>query len=293
MNPLEEFRLKIIQDLHDIASWRNPYPEIKRRLNEFLGPNPSGSRIFEIGSNLSQIISNPDIRRGNAAGNEGQGQLAAAGKLWEAAHVWYLNLVFSGTSVIAVMNKKKFLPRRIKDAITVTVNASSCNSESDIVVFNVPETQTISPNIESINNKIYNNANVVDLTILQTKTNWNDNSQIPLLWDMIYGGAGSERVRLGCEGIAPNAFRSFRYAFSTLPSGRKDDYTSDAIKVRRVIHLSGGNYWGKPTRNRVASAISEFFDRNYQRHFNNIPIQEHIERNLSNPELNLIEKFIP
>ena len=114
-----------------------------------------------------------------------------------------------------------------------------------------------------------------------------------MLWDMIYSGESSDRVRIGSNGIAPNSFNNFKYAFSTMPSGGKDEHFSDRLHVKRVIHLSGGNYWGQPTRNGVAMAISEFFDRNYQRHFNNIPIQEHIENNLADDQLNLIENFIP
>ena len=41
-------------------------------------------------------------------------------------------------------------------------------------------------NIEKINDFITFNFDKIEINVIQCKTNWNDNAQIPMLWDMIY-----------------------------------------------------------------------------------------------------------
>ena len=51
----------------------------------------------------------------------------------------YLNLIFWDTPVLAVKTKKDFVPKCIMDSLTVNISSNSTNSESDIVIFDIPE----------------------------------------------------------------------------------------------------------------------------------------------------------
>ena len=90
---------------------------------------------------------------------------------------------FWGTPVVAVNLNKNFVPKCISDCLTVrfVIANNQTNTESDVLVFSEPEHQLLRLvfNRELLGNHINTRLNVTDLIVLQCKTNWNDNSQIP------------------------------------------------------------------------------------------------------------------
>jgi hypothetical protein len=107
--------------------------------------------------------------------------------------------------------------------------------------------------------------NEISIGILQTKTPGNDNAQIPMLWDMVYSAKGFGRnVSVGSKGRSIESFASFTYSFVTVPSQKDVDknYKVTSTAVNRVRNISGGNYWGLPTKNGVADSLNEFIGRN-------------------------------
>ena len=59
-----------------------------------------------------------------------------------------------------------------------------------------------------------------EIGIIQCKTNWNDNAQVPMLWDMIYsaGGFRGRNITIGRNGYNIQNAQSFTYSFVTVPS---------------------------------------------------------------------------
>jgi hypothetical protein len=202
---------------------------------------------------------------------------------------WYLNLVFWGTPVVAARRKKRFIPKTILNALSVTIGNNTTNSESDIIVFNVPNVGLLPDiGINETDDLISTYTTNVFLSVVQCKTNWNDNSQIPMLWDLIYNMKGGNRipnVSVGIEGMSPQSFKEFSYAFATIPTQTKE-IKPNSVTVQRVKNLTGGNYWGKESEANIASSISEFFGRNFSQFFEG-GVQSHIARQLNSNELYL------
>jgi hypothetical protein len=122
----------------------------------------------------------------------------------------------------------------------------------------------------------------LEIGVIQCKTNWNDNAQIPMLWDMIYSANGfsGRNITIGREGFNIHAASNFTYSFVTVPSNKKANYNSNSVAVKRVTNLSGGNYWGKPTEQHVARSLKEIFTNNFQEGYKD-NIRADIRNNLS------------
>jgi hypothetical protein len=118
--------------------------------------------------------------------------------------------------------------------------------------------------------------------IIQCKTNWNDNAQIPMLWDMIYsaGGFRGRNITIGRNNFSIQSLKQFSYSFVTVPSNHRGVYNQNSVCVKRVTNLSGGNYWGKPTVPYVAKSLKEIFVSNYITGFNS-NIRHNLKNNIS------------
>lgn len=194
---------------------------------------------------------------------------------------WYINLCTAQSRVVAI-KKTSSLPSPVKDAITVNYQNYACSSESDITILVFPD----DPRFTEENRDLYTNRGSIkkgaldelvgdtftrfEVGIIQCKTNWNDNAQIPMLWDMIYtaGRFPGRQISVGINNYSIQHLGVFTYAFATVPTNRLDLYKVDSLCVERVKNLSGGNYWGYPSRNGVARNIKEVF-QNYADGYNN------------------------
>jgi hypothetical protein len=283
---VDQFRLRILSRAAKLKSFRNKWELREAILDRHIPNSAHGQAVFDLGNHLSDVFRIP------GSSGRSQGNVAGGGNAWECLVEWYLNLCFWGTPVLASRRNRDQIPQTVLNALKVTIANNSTNSESDIVVFSVPHAEGLgSLSLDDIDELISSYPLETDVTVVQCKTNWNDNAQIPMLWDLIYNSMGGYRVpnvSVGVGGVSPLSFGNFSYAFVTVPTV-KTSFRSGTTAVLRVVNLSGGNYWGKPSVSGVATSLNEFFGRNFARHFNG-SVVAHVSKVLSdNP--NLLSKF--
>ncbi len=250
------------------------------KIDQIIGLGDIDARkVLDIGDHLRDIFfcGGANASRGDANSNS---TVSRAGNAWEALVVWYLNLCLIGTRFVAIKKKKKLLPTAISDAITVQYGSFPSNSESDVIVIGYPEHPAFdelgrlawptSTYPAEQNDILERNLHKVFVGVIQTKTNWNENAQVPMLWDMIYrfaldrsGNAPSE-ITVGQNGVSIRDLKRFTYAFATAPT-QKDlakTFKTTSTTVCRVRSLSGGNYWGEQSKSGVAKSLKEYFNTN-------------------------------
>lgn len=205
-----------------------------------------------------------------------QSSVAKAGSAWQVLVTYYLNLCYAGTNAIAVSGS--FVPSALKAALKVTYQnntAAKLNADIDAVVVSAPELRQISPQkntekarVKAFHDYIDAHFTETSVVLLQTKTNWNDNAQVPMLWNFIYGLACKDAIPRNGYSIGESThhvrdLRSFAYAFVTVPTQKNlDDYKANSMPVARVSSMSGGAYWGRPTKSSVISSVKEFYNFN-------------------------------
>ena len=239
---------------------------------------------MDLGDNLG------DIFRSTGVAGRAQNEVSAAGHTWEALVCWYLNLCLANSRVVVIKQNKQMIPDPIRHAITVKYGNFPSNTEADLIAITFPDHMNYTKNINLLSKQhdilntgisifkkdgYLNFKAVLDILcdkdfdkfevgIIQCKTNWNDNAQIPMLWDMIYSAQGfANQITVGNEGYSINNLKQFTYSFVTVPTVDLEKINSNSTQVKRVANLSGGNYWGHPTKNNVAQSLKEIIGRNY------------------------------
>lgn len=302
--------MKTLSKLSRIHSFRDTWPFLQNEIKSSLGSNPAGEEIFLLGDHLSKFFLSVPAARQAARPIDSSGESAliaqtrtqqdvsTGGVVWECLIAWYLNFVCYGTDLIASKRTVANTPSVITDAISVTLHGYSTTTESDLVVYSVP---AIDPDlakaltINDLNEIIKEDTGSCAVAIVQCKTNWNDNAQIPMLWDLIYRSlpfVNVSSIQIGRHGVNPRSFRdqSIKYAFMTVPTNQRAKYRIGSVPVTRVLGLSGGNYWGKPTEPGVATGFSDFLNNNFSAHFQG-SIQNHINRQLAAND-HLLDSFL-
>ncbi len=292
------FRKMAVESLFDTQTLKTCWQTWRPAIQNILGSNYSENDIINLGDHLSEIF------QSTGGAGRGQGELSGGGTAWESLVCWYVNLCTVGTRTVAI-KKMSLVPKPIQDAITVNYGSFACNTESDITVIVFPDEPEYSIDttqlyvvdknqhqlktfergklstqlINYLNDRDFSNY---EIGIIQCKTNWNDNAQIPMLWDMIYSANGfpGRNISIGRNGYSISGINRFTYSFVTVPSNKKDTFKGDSVKIKRVTHLSGGNYWGKPTVQNVARSLKEIFNNNFQNGFN-ANIRDDIKASLS------------
>lgn len=278
----ELLRKNAIENIFSTNTFQNSWKIWQPDIIKNLGVNFDENKILNLGDHLSNIFK----LTGTVGRN--QGQLSAGGTAWESLICWYINLCCIGSRVVAI-KKMSLVPNPIQDAITINYGNFACNTESDITILVFPDLPEYNTDINLLNIRD-NNGNIIsglvknklnysalnylsardfhlfEIGIIQCKTNWNDNAQIPMLWDMIYssGGFRGRNITIGRNGFNIQNASSFTYSFVTVPSNNKTIYKPNNVAVKRVTNLSGGNYWGQPTLQNVAKSIKEIFTNNFQ-----------------------------
>jgi hypothetical protein len=275
------FRKISVESLFSTPTMQNCWPIWKASINKILGDNFNETDIINLGDHLSDIF--------KSTGGEGRGQseVSAGGTAWESLVCWYINLCTTGSRTVAI-RKMSLVPKPIQDANTVNYGNFACNTESDITVITFPDLTDYNTVLEEL--KVLNNDFLMDVVIkskfntglsdfiasrdfdeyeigvIQCKTNWNDNAQIPMLWDMIYSANGfsGRNITIGREGFNIHDAKKFTYSFVTVPSNKRAKYKTESVAVKRVTNLSGGNYWGKDSEQHVARSLKEIFTNNFQ-----------------------------
>lgn len=286
-NIVEYLREQVVTNLFR-GNFVNTWASWKPHIDNLVTPL-SGAKLFNLGDNLCHIFST--TRSQNVRNSQdSQSNVANAGAAWENIVCWYLNLCLIGTRTVVIKHKKEFIPEPISDAITVNYSNFISNTESDLVAITFPDNANYSmdkellqvrdnggnivpvrrtPRTRKYNLKpildalAHNDFTDIEIHIIQCKTNWKDNAQIPMLWDMIYSADRfRNNITLGRNGYTIRNCSRFTYSFVTVPTGNISDYTPSATQVVRVRNLTGGNYWGRPSLNNVASSLKEMLNRN-------------------------------
>lgn len=283
-NVIEYIRQQAVEHLFTMKSFNSNWSNWKNVINS-LSSKTSSRQIIDIGDNLSTIFksTSPDSRN--------QSAVSGGGAAWEALVCWYLNLCLIGRRTVVIKHSRRLIPSSINDAITVKYNTFNSNTESDLIAITFPDKIEYTQDkdlisIRDINGKLipvykkekfnYNEIidsltardfNALEIHTIQCKTNWNDNAQIPMLWDMVYSAKTfkTNNISIGQNGYSISNVGRFTYSFVTVPTISdkvKLKLNPNSTSVRRVFYLSGGNYWGEPTRSGVANSLKEILQRN-------------------------------
>lgn len=269
---IESYRKAAVESAMSTNSAKNSFPHWSESISKITNDRLSGEIIFDLGDHLREIFGASS--QGNTrVGENTNSSVSAGGAAWESLVCWYLNLCLIGSNVVVIKSKKDLLPRFVTDAIAVKYNNFKSNTEADLIYIAFPKVldwperekkELFSHYFDRVLSTSFS-MKEISIGIIQTKTNWNDNAQIPMLWDMVYSAKGFGRnVSVGSKGRSIESFASFTYSFVTVPSQKDVDknYKVTSTAVNRVRNISGGNYWGLPTKNGVADSLNEFIGRN-------------------------------
>lgn len=271
MNVVESMRQKSVIGLFKMPVFNKSFLAWRPAIEKYLGKQVIFRNILDLSDKLSTIFktTGSDVRS--------QSSVSAGGSTWEGLVCWYLNLALIGSRTVVIKQSKHLVPPSISDAITVNYGSFASNTESDLISITFPEQAEFlgdatafsdlpeTDYLNHIDNLCQKYFSFLEVGIVQCKTNWNDNAQIPMLWHIVYSASGFKNgnITLGRNSFSIRQFANFFYAFVTVPSGKRQVYTSsDVLPVMRVHNLSGGNYWGRPSVSGVASSLKEFFNRN-------------------------------
>ena len=274
-NLIEEFRRQAVTRLFT-NTVNNCWPTWRDEIQRQLGENLDVNQVLNLGDHLGEIF-----RQTGTAGRE-QSQLSGGGTGWESLVGWYMNFCLLGSRTVVVKYTKTLIPQAITNATAVMYGTFASNSESDLVAIVFPDTPTFTDDLENeiltnttlfkeyLDRETDNALDQIDVGIIQCKTNWNDNSQVPMLWDMVYRAQQfrDQNISVGRQGYGINDLHDFSYSFVTVPTSR-GPFRPNSTQVNRVRNLSGGNYWGRPTETNVANSIQEIFQRNFSNGQNN------------------------
>ena len=280
VNIVETLREASISALFIPMGFSTSFPMWVEKVNELAGAR-TPRQIMDLGDHLAEIFAQTRTT------GRSQSEVSGGGAAWESLVCWYLNFCLIGRRTVVIKHNKTLIPSPISDAITVNYNSFASNTESDLVAITFPNSQNYAIDRERIaildengaqvpltSGRQYNRKGVmnalcnrdfsnIEIHVIQCKTNWNDNAQIPMLWDMVYSAnTFTQNITIGRNGYSIRDTRRFTYSFVTVPTSRMDGINPASTCVKRVNQISGGNYWGKPSVSAVASSVKEMLNRN-------------------------------
>ena len=178
----------------------------------------------------------------------------------------------SGRDSRCVYQGGTLCPQAAKDALSILHESNLLRSEPDVLIISSEHLKTAPRALtrraalseaDTITERHFKSTGLINI---QCKTNWNDNAQIPMLWNMLYnqarkGATIPNGFTVGYRGSSLMSLGHFGYAFATVPTNTKgpSGYKPTALEVLRVKSMTAGNYWGHPTRPSVCSSLSELF----------------------------------
>jgi hypothetical protein len=277
MNLVEKVRSEVVR--HELkkvgASW------VRRRellASTFSSSHPTQLELLNLADHLS------DAFRLDIANDRSQNSLSGGGSIWQALICHYLNICFAGTDAVAL--SRRFVPDCIKAALKVSYTSSATvHADLDVMVVNIPGISKI-PSSKRANPKrlaeyVCSHFPELSVVVVQAKTNWNDNAQVPMLWNFLYKLAAGGKIpqngfSIGSGHWHLEQLKSFSYAFVTVPTNSLEKFTPTAMPVLRVANMSGGAFWGRPSRNGVILSLKEFFAKNYNVANHHFPPPSHM-----------------
>ena len=297
---LEAYREAVVSDLFKIKTfqtcWNSHWQE---KIIAIIGDELDYEKLQLLGDNLRDIFLSTNEK------GRTQGSLSGGGAAWECLITWYVNLGLIGTKTIVLKHKKAFIPPVIAEALTVWYEGFSSNTESDLIAITFPDEKefcyntqylkrfnNVEFNTEKLNSEIIESFNITDIdrlirdnfskikiNVIQCKTNWNDNAQIPMAWDMIYSSNSfsGRDISIGSTDYSIFKLNKFMYSFVTVPTQKNIEtgFKKKSTSVARVKRLSGNNFWGIKTKQDIAHSMSDIFELNYTSSFNKDKFAEH------------------
>lgn len=326
MNIIEFYRSDVIQSCFKTKSFSEAWNVWQKVINQKLKTNYNWKDLLDLGEDLSEIFfsTRGDVELGLSVA-QANSKASTSGTAWECLVTWYLNLIFLNSRAV-VFKKTGDVPSPLTDSIKVLHHNSATNSESDLLVvvfpdiphfkdglLNIPSTDSrsvpyvtdrvMTPStfynagvpqksvIQKYTNKVCEEYfNQFELGIIQCKTNWNENTQIPMLWDIVYRLSNNidrdiPNFKVGSNGFSKSQLKTFSYSFVTVPTNSRDNYKATSLGVTRVRNLTGGNYWGFPDKQGVANSIKQIFDNNFMSAFDGTIRQSLQDVLENNPEM--------
>lgn len=286
MNIIEYTRKLVIEEQFE-TNFENAFEVWTNYFSNYFNDSPNAVDILNLGDKLA------DLFETTTEEGRGQGTVSNAGNAWEMLVCWYLNLCSIGSRMV-VIRKISNLPDPLRDGISVNYGNIKCNTESDLVVVIFPDEDEVWEDVENLsftntdgeqiepftrygNLRYKELGNAIgrkyfddfELGIIQCKTNWNDNAQIPMLWNMVYQSEDFEdnQITIGRNNFTIKDLENFSYSFVTVPTVDLDKFSPTSVAVQRVRNLSGGNYWGNPSGDGIARNIKEIFNNNFSNAF--------------------------
>lgn len=280
---IEYLREQAVGKLFETSGFQEAWP-IWVDVIHRLAPVPTEHQLYNLGDSLKTIFNST-----NTSDSRSQSDVAGGGANWEALVCWYLNLCLIGRRTVVIKHHKSLIPSPVSKAITVNYGTFPSNTESDLIAITFPDKIDYTKDKKDIRVKdinyqyvqtckirtgTYNLLPVLDalcardfdeleIHIIQCKTNWNDNAQIPMLWDAVYNATTFRNgITLGTDGFSINDVGRFTYSFVTVPTVKLEKIKENSVAVLRVRNLSGGNYWGLPSQRGIASSVKELLERN-------------------------------
>lgn len=287
-NIVEKLREESVKSLFDVKGFNDAWSKWKSKIDT-LAPQKNAGQIFDLGDHLREIFYTTNTSKARTDKTRSQSEVSGGGANWEALVCWYLNLCCIGRRTVVIKHKKDLIPDPVSNAITVNYGTFVSNTESDLIAITFPDKPEYimdkdrvsvqgedgnAIKIEHRGKMQYNLKAVLnalaardfaetEIHIIQCKTNWNDNAQIPMLWDMIYSADKFKtNITIGREGYAIGNAKRFTYAFATVPTVNIEKLKSTSVSVLRVSNLSGGNYWGRKSATGIAGSMKEMLGRN-------------------------------
>lgn len=263
---IEQLRNEAVTDLYPLKGFGTQWKQRQKFFRDKLDGAKKKSDVIKLGDCLSEAF------KLTGSADRSQGSLSSAGSTWEALVVWYLNLCLAGTRAVCLRGAP-LSPTPIKDALSVCFENSVLRSEPDVILVSsdalaqAPAVASRKEMLNRVNEIIEETFDKTGVVNFQCKTNWNDNAQIPMLWNMLYNQARKGALipngfSIGRNGYSLKNLGIFGYAFVTVPTQKKgpQGYKSENLDVMRVKTMSAGNYWGHPSRNGVCMSLAEFFN---------------------------------
>lgn len=273
MKLIERLRGEVVA--HELRKMAGSWNKRRTRLvSTFTDPqHPTHAELLNLGNHLSGTF------RLDLINDRSQGSLAGGGSVWQALICYYLNICFAGTDAIAL--SRKFVPDCIKSALKVSYTSSaSVQADLDVMVIHLPGVSNLEDPLRGtsrlFSTHVCSNFDQASVVVIQAKTNWNDNAQIPMLWNFIYRLAAGGKIPQNGFSVGSGSWhlkqlKSFAYAFITVPTNNVDSFKPTGMPILRVSNMSGGAFWGMPSKNGVMLSLTEFFAKNYNVSNHNFP----------------------
>ena len=265
---VEQVRGAVVRQSLAGTSFARDWPLRRRAILGYLGSagELESERVIGVGDRLSQVF--VDQTRA-VAHDRDQSSVSGGGVVWDTLVNLYLNMCFAGTDVVVLRAKQ--IPSSVRRAFRVRYRTATIDAGIDHVALVLPggKSQPAEPTaakaLSRFADAVAAGFDEVTAVVLACKTNWNDNVQTPMLWSLLYrlrasGAQPPTDVSVGDPPFSLERMVDFDFAFITVPSNRVDRFHARSMPVLRGETMSGGVFWGRPSKPGVARSLSEFCD---------------------------------